>query len=701
MDADGYRRGRPSCFRCALGKLFRRLFLTRLVALHDAGRLAFFGPMAHLAERRAFLRHLSAVGRKRWVVSAKAPFVGPEAVLAYLSRYTYRVAISNSRLIAVDESGVTFRYKDYRRDGADRQQVMPLATDEFSRGTGILNNESYIGRMVWNKRNYLKNPETERRTARVNDASEWVLTDVPEMRIVSDELWQRVKERQKEIGELFDFGQSNRLNATHRPGYLLSHLLECAECGGPYAISGKDRYSCTNRKKRLPIDELDGACCGNSKTITRQELEQRVLDCLPVAFFSLGMFDTMSAKIIEHETAKLRRPETEREQMKRELNELERKQKNFIQQISDRALQGRPPLPALDDTLDQLELQRIALAKEIAAFTTSEPDMRAKIEELKRRHDPAQTELRMRHFFLQARRGKNDDAKRQVMPIVRSLVQKVVIGKTPGHQPATLEVHGLIASILAQMDVLDFMERRFVAKVHADFIEKLEAGEIDTQQKQKKLLDAYEEELRARYPEWANLQVSVVAGRDLNLTKRTGACSKILLCEKDCSHIPTVDQTALFFRLVSIPVVDLGHTKSSVNPLALDDDINRERQHFANVVPFEVATAFRLLDEQRQLLEGEARGVGMDCGNRAGMPGVHVADIIECRSVAKLLQQYPVRPHAQTGFEKVLGIDFCRSLATFRIEEPDMIGLWDHQLRRILDGDDPLGIRDIADKRLG
>jgi hypothetical protein len=116
-----------------LGKLFRRLFLSRLVALHDAGRLAFFGAIAHLAERRAFLRYLSPVRKKRWVVYAKAPFAGPEAVLAYLSRYTHRVAISNGRLIRLDESGVTFRYKDYRRDGTDRQQVMTLATDEFIR----------------------------------------------------------------------------------------------------------------------------------------------------------------------------------------------------------------------------------------------------------------------------------------------------------------------------------------------------------------------------------------------------------------------------------------------------------------------------------------------------------------------------------------------------------------------------------------
>jgi hypothetical protein len=116
-----------------LGKLFRRLFLTRLAALHEAGRLAFYGSLAHLADRRAFLRHLSPVRKKRWVVYAKPPFAGPEAVLAYLSRYTHRVAISNSRLLRFDQTGVTFRYKDYRRAGADRQQVMTLAADEFIR----------------------------------------------------------------------------------------------------------------------------------------------------------------------------------------------------------------------------------------------------------------------------------------------------------------------------------------------------------------------------------------------------------------------------------------------------------------------------------------------------------------------------------------------------------------------------------------
>ncbi len=114
-----------------LGALFRRLFLNQLMALHAAGKLAFFGNLAPLADVHAFRRHLAPVRKVRWVVYAKPPFAGPEAVLAYLSRYTHRVAISNSRLLAFDDSSVTFRYKDYRRSGPDRQQVMTLAADAF------------------------------------------------------------------------------------------------------------------------------------------------------------------------------------------------------------------------------------------------------------------------------------------------------------------------------------------------------------------------------------------------------------------------------------------------------------------------------------------------------------------------------------------------------------------------------------------
>jgi Putative transposase/Transposase zinc-binding domain len=116
-----------------LSRLFRRLFLEKLIAAHEAGRLKFFGSHATLVKRDAFTAYLAPARKAEWVVYAKRPFGGPEAVLAYLSRYTHRVAISNSRLIALDGNAVTFKWKDYRAEGRERQKIMTLASDEFIR----------------------------------------------------------------------------------------------------------------------------------------------------------------------------------------------------------------------------------------------------------------------------------------------------------------------------------------------------------------------------------------------------------------------------------------------------------------------------------------------------------------------------------------------------------------------------------------
>jgi len=116
-----------------LSRLFRRLFLDKLTAAHQAGQLKFFGNHAPLTDRKVFAAYLAPLRNVEWVVYAKRPFGGPEAVLAYLARYTHRVAISNSRLIALDDNGVTFKWKDYRIEGPDRYKVMTLATHEFIR----------------------------------------------------------------------------------------------------------------------------------------------------------------------------------------------------------------------------------------------------------------------------------------------------------------------------------------------------------------------------------------------------------------------------------------------------------------------------------------------------------------------------------------------------------------------------------------
>jgi hypothetical protein len=116
-----------------LSRLFRRRFLDELARVHRTGRLQFFGEHAALADPQVFASWLAPLHQCEWVVYAKRPFAGPEAVLAYLSRYTHRVAIANSRLVAMDEHGVTFGWKDYRAKGRTRHKTMTLAAGEFIR----------------------------------------------------------------------------------------------------------------------------------------------------------------------------------------------------------------------------------------------------------------------------------------------------------------------------------------------------------------------------------------------------------------------------------------------------------------------------------------------------------------------------------------------------------------------------------------
>jgi hypothetical protein len=116
-----------------LSRLYRRLFIEGLARLHKAGKLRFFGDLEKLADPEAFAAHLAPLRKINWVVYAKPPFGGPQAVLAYLSRYTHRVAISNHRLVSTNAGTVSFRWKDYRIKRGNRMKIMRLTTDEFIR----------------------------------------------------------------------------------------------------------------------------------------------------------------------------------------------------------------------------------------------------------------------------------------------------------------------------------------------------------------------------------------------------------------------------------------------------------------------------------------------------------------------------------------------------------------------------------------
>ena len=170
-----------------LSRLFRRLFLEQLSATHHAGNLHFFGAHQHLADPQAFAAYLAPLRSSDWVVYAKRPFAGPAAVLAYLSRYTHRVAISNSRLIACDQRGVTFKWKDYRAKRRARYKTMTLATPEFIRRFLIHVLPPGFHRI----RHYglLANPVRVKQVQRLRELlSEDTLDAVPETHVVDDKL---------------------------------------------------------------------------------------------------------------------------------------------------------------------------------------------------------------------------------------------------------------------------------------------------------------------------------------------------------------------------------------------------------------------------------------------------------------------------------------------------------------------------------
>ncbi|KID07493.1 recombinase family protein, partial [Leisingera sp. ANG1] len=148
----------------------------------------------------------------------------------------------------------------------------------IKRGTGILNNELYIGRLVWNRLTYDTNPDTGKRLSRLNPPEDWITEDVPGLRILDDQLWQAVKTRQGEVRQAMNpagvLTERPRLERARRPTYLLSGLLRCACCGASYTLINKTRYGCAGARNK------GAAVCTNRATIGRAEVEERVLSGL-------------------------------------------------------------------------------------------------------------------------------------------------------------------------------------------------------------------------------------------------------------------------------------------------------------------------------------------------------------------------------------------------------------------------------------
>ena len=227
---------------------------------------------------------------------------------------------------------------------------------QCGRGTGILNNALYVGRLAWNRCSYVKDPRTGKRVARPNPKERWEVVPVPELRIVDDELWSRVKARQEELSfEVQRDDAGNALNGARRRRFLLSGLLVCGVCGGGYTIVGKDRHGCAQRRSK--------GTCGNDRTIDRREIEARVLDGLKHRLLAADEFEAF-ARTFQEESSRLAKEAVAAQAvLEVRIAKAERKIAMMFRAIED-GLYG----PSMNERMAVLEADKAAAAAELESL---------------------------------------------------------------------------------------------------------------------------------------------------------------------------------------------------------------------------------------------------------------------------------------------------------------------------------------------
>ena len=221
------------------------------------------------------------------------------------------------------------------------------------RGTGILNNECYSGRLVWNRQRFVKDPDTGKRLARMNPADAWVIADVPHLRIVDDALWQADKARQASTRSTMKAG----IVRARRPKYLFSGLTQCESCGGGYNLSSRSTLRCFNASIR--------GTCSNTRTITKQELEGRVLRAMKERLFEPGAFDEFCRAFTEEMNRLRREHRTKLTAAPREIASINRRSKEILELL----LQGFRD-EAWKEELRILEQRRTKLQAALANVET-------------------------------------------------------------------------------------------------------------------------------------------------------------------------------------------------------------------------------------------------------------------------------------------------------------------------------------------
>ena len=229
------------------------------------------------------------------------------------------------------------------------------------RGTGILNNELYIGRRVWNRLRYIKDPATGKRVSRLNPESEWIVKDVPELRIIDQDLWDRVKARQ-DSGEGSKFGEANKGHVDRRvPRYILSGLMKCGVCGGGFMHLNSTRVGCATARNK--------GTCDNLTTMHRDVLEATVLDGLQHELMNPQLVEVFCAEYAKHQNRVTSARQASLASDKAALAKTESEIDRLVQAILDGDLKGQQ----VKDKMAQLEARKAELEAKLASQTEETP----------------------------------------------------------------------------------------------------------------------------------------------------------------------------------------------------------------------------------------------------------------------------------------------------------------------------------------
>ena len=298
---------------------------------------------------------------------------------------------------------------------------------QVERGTGILNNAIYAGRLEWNRCSYVKDPETGKRVARPNPPEAWEVVEVPELRIIDTALWERVKERQTSIG--FTMGrddQGNALNRAHRRKFLLSGLLTCGCCGAGYTIMAKDRYGCAAHRSK--------GTCTNDRTISRFDIERRVLTGLKERLLAPELVQEFVDSFRAGVEAATADREANRRTRERELAAVERKIAGILKAIEDGLYHE-----SMKERLIILEADKARL---LAAAEEPNVDLPSvllpQLSNLYRRKVEA---------LEAALAGSEDSA--EAMELVRIMIDRVVLTPSSAGAGLDADLHGELAGVLA------------------------------------------------------------------------------------------------------------------------------------------------------------------------------------------------------------------------------------------------------------